>query len=705
MISAPPLTEGESPRLCEQCGLPLVNSRHRAERPDRFCCYGCSLTHMITGTKGEEGVPIVFLARLGFAAFLAMNAMTFTWALYGDRLSFLFPVEPESRPGITYLIFLLSIPVYLLIGIPYLKNACAEFRNLTLGVDSLIAVGTTAAFVLSVYSTFAGGGAIYFDTATMVLVLVTFGRYLEANARLKTSVALRSLFSRMVPVARVMRGADELTLPPGQLCVGDLVRVLPGEDVPVDGIIVEGETSVNEALLTGESDPVRKRGGDPVIGGSTNYDGAILLRATRVGGETLLARLKKLTLEVQSGRSPLQLTADRLTRVFVPSVIFLAALSGVLWGAACGPAHGLLNGLSVLLIACPCALGIGATLASSIGYTTAARRGVLLGSIGGLEAAAGVTCVVFDKTGTLTEGKLTVHGFHLAEGAMPGRETILALAGSLEAHSEHPAGKAILEFARGAGVGLHEVAWSRTVPGVGIVGSVKRDEDRVFEIRIGRPIDPTNEINRTGAPDCYVTTYIALDGKLVGSFELADKVRASASPALAMLDFMQIETIIASGDDLAVVSALRDELGTSARLYGGMSPDAKIGLIRERVSQGGGIAMVGDGINDAPALAAATLGICLRSGTDLSKMTADVTIMDDNLEHIPWLFSFAQRVRRTIRWNFAWAFGYNIIGVGLALGGVLEPIVAAAAMVLSSSFVIVNSSRLTSGVEASRGRN
>lgn len=329
---------------CALCGLPVIRSaRARGGPAGRFCCYGCYIIHSATGASGEEGVPVLFLARLAVAAFLAMNAMTFTWALYGDRLSFLFPVEPGSRQGLNYLVFVLSFPVYLLIGLPYLKSAVSELRAGTPGIDSLIALGSTAAFVYSAVSTFTGSTVIYYDTATMVLVLVTFGRYLEANARLKTSVALKTLFSQSPRDARVVSAGGESMQPIMSVGVGGLIRVLPGEEIPLDGIILKGETSVNEALLTGESAPVGKLLGDAVLGGSTNYDGAILVRTTRVAGETVLARLKKLTEEIHRNRSPLQLVADRITRLFIPAVIVIALLAGLQAGISVGAADGVLR--------------------------------------------------------------------------------------------------------------------------------------------------------------------------------------------------------------------------------------------------------------------------------------------------------------------------------------------------------------------------
>jgi Cu+-exporting ATPase len=684
---------------CEQCGLPVIRSdRARRGPAGRFCCYGCYVIHSVTGASGEEGVPVLFLARLAVAAFLAMNAMTFTWALYGDRLSFLFPVEPGSRQGLNYLIFILSFPVYLLIGVPYLKSAVAELRSGSPGIDSLIALGTTAAFVYSSVSTFTGSTAIYYDTATMVLVLVTFGRYLEANARLKTSVALRTLFLRAPFNARLVSGGVETMLPAASVEIGSLVRVLPGEEIPLDAVIVEGETSVNESLLTGESAPVGKQTGEPVLGGSTNYDGAILIRTSSMAGDTVLARLKKLTEDIHRKRSPLQLMADRITRIFIPAVIVIALVAGLLAGFPHGAAEGVLRALSVLLIACPCALGIGAALAGSIGYTEAAKRGVLMTSIAQLEAAASITSVCFDKTGTLTEGNLSVEALILNEGCSLTEQHALTLAATLEQRSEHAVGKAICTYATLHGVPRGEVLWARSMPGKGIQGDIGEGGGKRTSVKLTNEY-PSGQNIQNSLTDHQTRAYLYVDNVFCGIFLLSDRIRSSAQEALRTLAESGIGISILSGDNAASVRSIGESLQIPVDLHGDLLPEAKVRFVTEKALSAGPVAMVGDGINDAPALAASRLGISLRSASDLSRVTADVTIMDDDLRRIPWLLSFGRRVRRTIVWNFGWAFVYNIAGICLAVAGVLEPVFAAGAMVVSSALVIANSSRLARAPE------
>ena len=693
------MVESANPDLCEQCGLPIPEVQFpgfgRAHRR-RFCCYGCYLVNTITVEKGEEGVPILFLARLGLAGFLAMNAMTFTWALYGNKLSFLFPVEPESRRSITYLVFVLSVPVYLLIGLPYLRNAIREVRNGIPGVDTLIACGSTAAFILSLYSTFTGGSAIYYDTATMVLVLVTFGRYLEANARLKSSHALQHLFGNVRGRARRIDGSEEHVVEVDVLAPGDRIRILPGEEIPVDGEVKEGATSVNEAMLTGESAPVTKVGGDKVIGGSLNYDGTIVMVAGATAGSGLLARLHALTEEVLTARSPAQLLAERITRVFVPGSILLSLATGVFWGVWSNPTTGLLNGLSVLLIACPCELGIGATLVGFIGYTAAAKRGVLFKSMASLETAGEVGEGFLDKTGTLTEGNLCVVGFERL-GEEWGEADVLGMARAIELHSEHPAGRAIVRYADAVHSDLFAGEEVRSLPGEGISGYVDTGSGRRHVVLIGAERDSREKLKSNSIIALLTRSSVWVDDVKCGTFVFTNDLKRGSVIAVRRLEQMGMHLHLVSGDGEEQVAGVASALRFHGEVRGRLRPEEKALLITEKRATGALAAMVGDGINDSVALAAANIGISFRSGTDLSRMASDVVIMDDDIAQVPWIFAFGRRVRRTIVWNFLWAFCYNAAGMGLAVMGKLEPVFAAGAMVFSSFLVIMNSSRVASG--------
>jgi Cu+-exporting ATPase len=689
------------PAVCDLCGLPLAHASRKRMSPgyaDHFCCYGCYLTHSVTGSQGEEGLPVLFLARLGMAAFLAMNVMTWTWILYGEKVPFLFPVDESSRGHIGPLILLLALPVYLLVGIPFVKNAWGEFRRLRPGVDSLIALGTTAALLVSIHAVLTGGTALYFDTATMVLVLVTFGRYLEAHARVRTGQALRSLYSGTVGHARrVVEDGEDVTCAPSELHPGDLFRVLPGETIAADGTIESGVTSVNESLLTGESLPLPRTVGEAVYGGSVNCDGHILVRATRTGEDSLLGRLTLLMERVRGERTPLQLTADQITRFFIPAVIVIAIVSGTFWGIRAGYSQGILNGLSVLLISCPCALGIGATLAGAVGYTVAARRGVLLGSISALEAAGGITMVYLDKTGTLTDGALGGAEFIPVAGTGVNVEEIVAMSVALEGHSEHAMGKAIAGAACSLDVRLFQVISSQVVIGEGIEGRVCDINGVAHSLSIRRSDAPIPSMTSLAVIAAKTRSYVFLDTVYVGMFAASDSLRPAARLAILGLTGMGIRSTVVSGDSEAAVDSTIASLGRIIDGKGGVLPEGKVRMIRDAQGVGEKVAMVGDGINDAAPLAAADLGITLRSASDLSRLAATVTIMDDDLAQLPWLFEFGRRIRRTIRWNFFWAYLYNGLGIILAVRGNLEPVWAAAAMVASSILVIANSTRVARG--------
>ena len=692
-VSSPNVKEN-----CRHCGLPLTGQSRRTTgaKRDRFCCYGCYLIHEATGAEGVEGKPILFLARLGLAGFLAMNVMTLTWVLYGDTLPILFPVEPAARRALVYAIFLLSVPVFLLIGILYIKNAWREIACLSPGVDSLIAIGTLAAFVYSTYETFSGGGSVYFDTATMVLVLVTFGRYLDANARAKTSNLLRNLFSREPLMARVMSGEGDSMVPAETVRPCTLLRVLPGETIPVDALVQDGTTSVNESMLTGEAMPRLRSVGDVVIGGSINVDGHVIIRSMRTAQESVLSRLQKLTEQIHASRSPLQLLTDRISGVFVPGVIVIAVVSGIWSGFAEGVPVGLLRGLTVLLIACPCALGIGASLAVSVGYAAAARRAVVLTSAAVLESVGRIQTMFFDKTGTLTEGHLTVEKFDVLEQFADRKNDVLQWAAALEAFSEHPIGQAILDYARTVGLAPVSVVSSKVMPGRGIEGEIRTEDGSIQHIRIGQN-SSRSEINQNNTNSDLTSASLLISHEYCGAFLLRDHTRESAPEAFRALNELGVSTRILSGDRQSAVDACASVLGPVGEAMGALTPEEKVQLVSGETARGRFTCMIGDGINDAPALAAANVGIALRSGTDLSRVVADVTILDDDLRRIPWLVAFSRRVVRTIRWNLWWAFFYNVAGIVLAVLGILQPIWAAAAMVISSLIVVGNSARLANG--------
>jgi Cu+-exporting ATPase len=680
---------------CVQCGLPVLPGRGRHSHPDEYCCYGCYLLHTITGSKGDEARPTLFLARLGFAAFLAMNAQMFTWALYGQDLPFLFPVEPESGQTINYLVFVLSLPVYLLIGIPFLRNAFREIRMMSPGVDSLIAIGTTSAFLYSIYSTFTGSLSIYYDTAVMVLVLVTFGRYLEATARLRATDAIGKLAAATPVVAHVIVDGTWRDVSANAVPLGAQVRVLPGEQIPVDGTIVQGESSVDESILTGEANPVTKGVGEKVLGGSINHEGYLLLEATGVAGTMYLSQLHALVEQIQRSKSPSQEFADRIARYFTPLVILLALGTSLFWWIQAGPAAGFLAGLSVLLIACPCGLGIGATLASSIGYAGAARHGVIVRSFSILERVGKTKIVFIDKTGTLTEGKPRVEGVTFPEPRERTDEEVLSLAASVEANSEHPTAKAIKGYAAAQGVPIRQVAQFQNMIGSGVSGIVEDAQGNPVHVRILKEaMDSSGKsFNVAGEKLHFSRSYIYLDEVFSGVIFVGDSLRLHAQEAIRMLQESGVQVAVLSGDHDSVTERVAREAGIKDS-RGSLTPIEKVSAVTAGQAKGNLVCMVGDGVNDAAALAASDIGMTLGSGTSFARSSSDITILDSDLRKIPWIIAYGGRILRSVRWNFLWVFLYNTIGIGLAVAGQIRPVFAALAMVVSSTLVITNSSRL-----------
>ncbi len=694
------LPSDSDPLACELCGLPIPGRRGKRAKhsaAQRFCCTGCYLTHRMTGTKGEEGRSTLALLRLGLAAFFAVNVMTLSWALYGDHLGILFPVEAGSRKTLEYLILALSLPVLLLAGFPYIRSAAEQLRGRRAGVDSLIALGTSSAFALSVWSTFGGDGEIYYDTACMVLVLVTLGRYLEANARTRATAALHALESVPLAHARIPTPTGELMVPLDTVHTGNSVIVLPGEIIPVDGEISEGETTVDESLLTGESRPVARRAGSRVLGGSKNYDGRIIVAATAVGEEMVMHHVAGMMRSARRSRGTMETRSDAIAGILTPVVMFVALLTLVYWILTVGTSAGLMNALSVLLIACPCALGIGAPLASSAGYARLARKGVLLRSLDNLERLGATTQLFFDKTGTLTRGRMEVSGISTRESPDFTERDMLDMIASVEAGSTHPVGKALAAYARGRGGSILPSSPIQTLPGLGIKGEVSLGSGRTVSVAVRKGDDCiSTKVQASAGTPLRSSCYISFDEVVSSVVHLSDHLRPEAPEAVRQLQQAGISCTIVSGDCQGVVSQVARDLNI-AEASGDLKPEEKIRLVQEAAKKGGITSMVGDGINDAPALAAADIGIALRGGTDLSREAADVTIMDDDLRKIPWAIGYSRKVLRTIKWNLGWAFAYNIIGIGLAACGLLHPVFSALAMIASSLLIVANSSRLAKG--------
>ena len=688
--------------FCDQCGLPFTHSvkgkggvtQTLGDKEFRFCCYGCSFTHSLTGEKGEGGVASLFLIRLAFAAFFSMNIMILSWVLYADRWKWL-GIEPSVLPALNMLLFVLSTPIVLLAGYPFFRNALGELRRLRLSMDSLIALGSVAAYGFSTYEVFTGGSGLYFDTGTMVLVLVTAGRYLEATAKIRTSTAIHGLLELRPRRARVLREGVEIDVASAEVGVGETIRIRPGERIPLDGTVVDGISTVNESFLTGESVPALKESGSRIFAATINVDGLLTAKTTGIEEDTVHAQLVRLMEEAQRTRSPIHQLVDRISFVFIPGVIAVAAGTFAVWFVTAGTAPALLNSLTVLVVSCPCALGIGTPLATSLAIARAAEEGVLIRSTAALEKLSAIDTVLCDKTGTVTSGVPSVVSVEASDAT---EEELLIVAASLEAHSEHSFGKAIVSHAALKGLRLFETRNVAANPGKGIRGDVRLTQGwcavavgtQRFLAEIGFSSEVMNELRGMGR---FSTVFIAWDGKVHGAIGLSDSLRTDAVVTCADLAGRGIHVGLLSGDAQEVVDSVGRLLKAST-MRGSLLPEQKVGYVKEMIASGRRVLMVGDGINDAPALSSADIGVAMGSGTDLAKESADVTLIGTQLSRIPWLLDLGRKTYSIIKWNLFWAFIYNFIGILLAALGLLDPIVAALAMIVSSVFIIVNSRRV-----------
>ncbi len=649
--------------------------------------------------------------RFGVAAGLAAVIMPLSMLMLWPAL-----LHQISEPALNYFLLVLTLPVLLYSGREFYVAAWNGLRHRTASMDTLIAVGTGAAFLFSLAATLAPQAlrahgiapAVYYDTTATIIALILLGKVLEARAKQQTSAAIKALLGLQAKTARVVRpDGREADVPVADLRLGDLVAVRPGEKVATDGQLTDGHSTLDESMLTGESLPVEKQAGDPVFGATLNKTGAFRFRVTKVGADTVLAQIVQLVSDAQGSRAPIQRLADKISGVFVPTVIMLAIATFVLWFDVAPVASRLplaLTGfVAVLIIACPCALGLATPTAIMVGTGKGAEYGVLIRNAEALEKAYRVDTIVLDKTGTITKGEpaltdlLPLAGHQAAD--------LLPLLAAVERQSEHPLAAAVVRYAESQGASQLTASGFRAIEGQGATASVGGQAVLIGNERLLREAGPTLTLEARQAAasllaQAKTVLYAALDGQPVAVLGLADEVRPTSAAAIKALQAQGLEVVLLTGDNPQTAAAVARQLGIG-RYFAEVLPADKAGHVQALQAEGRVVAMVGDGINDAPALARADVGLAMGTGTDVAMEAAGITLLRPDLQGVATAIALSRHTMRTIKQNLFFAFAYNVVGIPVAAGllypftgWLLSPMLAAGAMALSSVSVLTNSLRL-----------
>jgi P-type Cu+ transporter len=693
-----PQIEQDQPGICPICGMTLEPKTIRA------------------GDEEEQKETRALSRKFWSALVLTIPVLfiAMSHAIPGLDMAAMIPKQISK-----WVEFALATPVVLWAGGFFFTRAWQSIINRSLNMFTLIAVGVGAAYFYSAVAVIAPGifpqsfrsngeVGLYFEAAVVITTLVLFGQLIEAKARSRTGQAVKALLGLAAKTAHRVRDGQEDEIQANEIQKGDLLRVRPGEKIPIDGVIVEGKSNIDESMVTGEPMPVSKGPDDRVIGATVNQTGSFLMRAERIGSETLLSQIVQMVADAQRTRAPIQKLADTVSGYFVPVVIVVAVVTFIIWsivGPAPAMAYALVNAVSVLIIACPCALGLATPMSIMVGVGRAAQTGILIKNAEAIETAEKVTHLITDKTGTLTVGKPEVVSRMGANNTS--ERDLLKIAASLESHSEHPLARAIVEAAKKEKMELHHVTGFESITGGGVSGEIDGrsvligKEKFLTESKVTISEELKNEARRL-QEKAQTTVWLAVDGKAVGILGIADPIKETTKQAIRELHDMYLKVIMCTGDNRRTAEAVARELGID-EFSAEVIPNEKIDIVKKLKSEGAIVAMAGDGINDAPALAAADLGIAMGTGTDVAIESAGITLVKGDLIGIVKAMHVSRAVMRNIRQNLFFAFIYNALGVPIAAGALypffgilLSPMIAGAAMSFSSVSVIVNALRLRS---------
>ena len=689
------------------CGMVVSKATplrlEQAGRTYYFCSINCvkafeSPEAELKAMRRRLGIAltgVLVLAILRAAAFLALaaGATIVTWA----------PIP--ALPWLTWgrWLFIIVTPVQFIGGWSFYKGSWAAIQSRAINMDFLVALGTTTAYVYSTFVVFWPEALpvsteernVYFEVSAVIIAFVLVGKYMEEAIKTRSSAAVRKLMDLRPPMATVVRDGVETEVPAEMVQLGDVVVVRPGGKIPTDGRVIDGLSAVDESMLTGESMPVEKKPGDQMLGGTVNQTGQLRFEATQVGADTALSQIIRIVEEAQAGSARIQRLADQVVQFFVPSVVLVAIAAFVGWSLAGDFPQGLLSFIAVLIIACPCALGIATPAALMVGVGKGAEKGILIRSGEVLEVAQKLTTVVFDKTGTLTRGEPNVTDVIPLSGL--GEADVLAKAAALERGSEHPLAQAILRAAAHRDIPLPAVSGFEALPGRGVQAEVDGETLRLGNRRLfaegGVDLGAAEPHLDRLEQEAKTAMLLGTKQEILGVIAVADTLKPEAKEAVASLRAEGVQLILLSGDNRRTAEAIAREVGID-EVIAEVLPADKADIIRDLQARGKFVAMVGDGINDAPALATATIGIAIGSGADVAKETGGIILVRDDVREVATAIRLSRATMRKIKQNLFWAFIYNSVGIPIAAAGLLNPIIAAAAMALSSLSVVINSSLL-----------